>query len=102
MPNCKIGGIKPMSSMRCMGVIPYLINLKDDSYSDPNEVLPLRSNLKEIDCSSMSVLIKKGKKYKNKFKLNTSTIITLWKCIEYLIDRGLYATKSEISKDQLE
>ena len=75
--NCKFCGIKPRSSIRYIEVIPYPIKLKDNSYSDPNKVLPLGSNPKEMDYPGMSMSNKKSKKYKNKVKLNMSTIITL-------------------------
>ena len=62
-------------------MIPYPKKFKDDSYSDPKEVLPLGSNPKETDCPSMSASNKKGKKHKNEVRLNKSTIIGLCKYI---------------------
>ena len=102
IPNCKFCSIKPRLSMRFMGVMPYPTKLKDDSYSDPKDVMPLGSNPKETDCPSINKGNKQGKHYKNQVRLNNSTLIATWKCIGCSMDRGMFACKREISKEQLE
>ena len=48
-------------SLRCKGLIPYHVKLEDESYSNPENMMPIESTLKETDCSSMNEPLSKMK-----------------------------------------
>jgi len=92
----------PKSNEWCKGHILYPVKINKDEYSKFTSPVPLRSELIETDCPSMTESKCNGRFFVQLNRLNKSTVLGFTACVLCGKIRALYGPRKHVSKEFIE